>query len=205
MMIALSREYRCRVHIVHLSSADAADLIAQARRAGLPITAETCPHYLTFAAEDIRDGETHFKCAPPIRERVNRDRLWSALAAGTIDMVVSDHSPCSPELKKGDFASAWGGIASLQFTLPAVWTEARKRGHTIADVARWTSEAPSRLASLDRKGTIVPGKDADLVVWNPDAAFVVENVLHRHALTPYRGRTLTGVVEQTYVRGERRL
>ena len=205
MMIVLCREYGCRVHIVHLSSADAADAIARARRAGLPVTAETCPHYLTFAAEDIKDGETQFKCAPPIRERVNRDRLWSALAAGTIDMVVSDHSPRTPELKKGDFASAWGGIASLQFTLPAVWTEARKRGHSIADLSRWMSEAPARLASLDRKGAIAPGKDADLVVWNPEAAFVVENVLNRHSLTPYRGRMLTGVMEQTYVGGERRL
>jgi len=205
MMVRLCREFRCRVHIVHLSSADAIGTIAAAKREGLPFTAETCPHYLTFAAEEIADGATHFKCAPPIRERENRERLWGALAEGTIDMIVSDHSPCTPELKKGDFASAWGGIASLQFTLPAVWTEARARGHSLADVARWMSEAPARLAGLDRKGAIAAGKDADLVVWNPEAAFVVERVLHRHPVTPYRGRTLFGVVEQTYVRGEQRL
>ena len=205
MMISLCREHRCRVHIVHLSSADAVDAIARAQREGLSITAETCPHYLTFAAEEIGDGETHFKCAPPIRERENRERLWAALAAGTIDMVVSDHSPCVPELKKGDFASAWGGIASLQFTLPAVWTEAHRRGHSLEDLARWMCAAPARLAGLDRKGSIEAGKDADLVVWNPEATFVVERVLHRHPLTPYRGRTLTGVVERTFVRGEPRL
>jgi allantoinase len=206
-MVRLSRETGARVHIVHLSSADALPILQEARAAGLPVTVETCPHYLFFAAEDVPAGHTEYKCSPPIRERENRERLWAALGSRTIDMVVSDHSPCTPELKgleAGNFREAWGGIASLQFRLPVVWTEARRRGFGLPDLARWLCRSPAELAGLgDRKGTLEPGMDADLVVWDPDAAFEVETALvrHRHALTPYRGRRLQGVVETTFVRG----
>ncbi len=172
------------------------------------MTVETCPHYLTFAAEEIGDGQTEFKCAPPIRERENRERLWEGLRDGTIDMVVSDHSPCTPDLKagdRGDFVAAWGGIASLQLSLPALWTGARDRGFGLADVARWLCAAPARLAGLgDRKGTLEPGRDADLVVWYPDEEFSVTPALlrHRHKVTPYAGRSLFGRVAATYLRGE---
>lgn len=207
LMIRLCREHRTRVHIVHLSSSDAVPALAAARREGLPITAETCPHYLTFAAEDVPPGRTEYKCAPPIRERENRERLWEALAEGVVEAVVSDHSPCPGELKRpkeGDFLRAWGGISSLQFLLPATWTEARRRGRTLPDLARWMCAAPARLAGLEaRKGAIAPGHDADFVVWNPDAAFVVDGAkaFHRHPTTPYAGRTLHGLVEETIVRG----
>jgi allantoinase len=207
MMIELSRKHRCRVHIVHLSSADALPDIAAARAEGLPFTVETCPHYLTFDAEHIPDGATHFKCAPPIREAENRERLWAGLGRGDIDMVVSDHSPCTPALKhleRGDFGAAWGGIASLQFSLPVVWTEARKRGYGLEHLARWMCQGPARLTGLaGRKGALVPGADADLLVFDPEASFTVEPALvrHRHPITPYTGRTLLGVVEQTFLRG----
>ena len=174
----------------------------------MPVTVETCPHYLTFAAEEIADGATEFKCAPPIRERENRERLWAGLADGTIDLVVSDHSPCTPELKakeRGDFAAAWGGISSLQLALPAVWTGARARGFSLADVARWMCAGPARLAGLaNRKGTLAPGRDADIVVWYPDEEFSVTPAMlrHRHKVTPYAGRSLFGRVEATFLRGE---
>jgi allantoinase len=208
MMIALCRAHRCRVHIVHLSSSDALADIARARQEGLPFSVETCPHYLTFAAEEIPDGATHFKCAPPIREADNRERLWRGLSAGDISLVVSDHSPCTPALKRleqGDFAHAWGGIASLQFSLPAVWTGARAHGLGLEDVARWMCRATAELAGLGGvKGAIAPGYDADLIVFDPEATFTVqpEHVLHRHRLTPYAGRTLSGRVEMTFVRGQ---
>ncbi|QRK12238.1 allantoinase AllB [Archangium violaceum] len=209
MMIELCREHRGRVHIVHLSSSDALPDIAAARREGLPFGAETCPHYLTFDAEHIPDGATWLKCAPPIREAENREKLWAGLARGEIDMVVSDHSPCTPGLKhldRGDFAAAWGGIASLQFSLPAVWTGMRERGHGLESLVRWMCQNPARLIGLEGvKGSLVPGADADLLVFDPEASFTPEpsQVLHRHSLTPYAGRSLTGVVERTYVRGQR--
>lgn len=207
LLVGLCRDTGAAIHIVHLSSAEALAGLAEARRAGLPLTVETCPHYLYFAAEDVPAGRTEFKCSPPIRERANREGLWEGLAAGTIDMVVSDHSPCTPALKDpegGDFLKAWGGIASLQLRLPVVWTEARRRGVTLAQVAAWTCERPAALAGLGgRKGRIAAGCDADLVVFDPDAAFTVEagTLRHRHPLTPYRGHRLTGRVEQTILRG----
>jgi allantoinase len=173
----------------------------------VPVTVETCPHYLTFAAEEIADGRTEFKCAPPIRERANRELLWEALADGTIEMVVSDHSPCTPELKareSGDYVAAWGGIASLQLGLSAVWTEARRRGFGPGDLARWMCAGPAGLAAVaDRKGAIAPGRDADFVVWYPDDEFPVTpaRIRHRHKVTPYAGRTLAGRVAATYLRG----
>lgn len=209
LMIRLSREFRARVHIVHHSSADALPLLAQAKQEGLNITAETCPHYLTFAAEDIPDGATEFKCCPPIRERENREQLWRALAEGTLDMIVSDHSPCSPELKlkeRGDFLAAWGGIASLQFRLSVIWTEAKKRGFGISDVAEWLCRAPARLVGLQNsKGSISVGCDADLIIWNPAQSFTIqpEAIHHRHKLTPYAHREFAGVVQTTFLRGRK--
>lgn len=208
LLLDLAARHGCRVHVVHLSSADALPLLRSARRRGVPVTVETCPHYLTFAAEEIADGATEFKCAPPIRERENRERLWEGLRDGTIDMVVSDHSPCTPELKsleRGDYAAAWGGIASLQLALPALWTGARARGFSLSDVARWMCAGPARLAGLgDRKGTLAPGRDADMVVWYPDEEFSVTPAMlrHRHKVTPYAGRSLFGRVEATFLRGE---
>ena len=207
LMIGLCREYRCHVHIVHLSSADALPMIAQAHEEGLPLSVETCPHYLTFAAEEISDGDPRFKCAPPIRERENRERLWEGLRQGLIDTIGTDHSPAPPELKhldSGDVFRAWGGIASLQLALPAVWTEARRRGCTLMDLARWMALDPAKLVGLSaRKGSITPGHDADLVVFDPDNVFTVDptNLHHRHRATPYEGRVLYGHVEATYLRG----
>ena len=209
LMIKLGREFGTRVHIVHHSSADALPMLREAKTAGLEITAETCPHYLTFAAEEIPDGATEFKCCPPIRERENREQLWSALGSGTIDMIVSDHSPCPPEMKlreSGDFLGAWGGISSLQLRLPAVWTEAQRRRYSLADLARWLCSAPAKLVGLEgRKGLIAIGYDADLVIWNPAKQFRVEGdaLHHRHKLTPYQDRILSGVVEKTFLRGEK--
>jgi allantoinase len=208
LMIDLAARTGCRVHIVHLSSADALPALRAARRLGLPVTVETCPHYLTFAAEEIADGRTEFKCAPPIRERENRERLWEGLRDGTIDMVVSDHSPCTPELKatlSGDYLAAWGGISSLQLALPALWTGARARSFTLDDVAEWMCRRPASLLGLENsKGSIAPGRDADFVVWYPEREFSVEPALlrHRHTVTPYAGRALFGVVEKTFLRGE---
>jgi allantoinase len=208
LLIRLCRETGCRVHIVHVSSAESLPFLRRAREEGLRVTAETCPHYLTFAAEEIPDGAVAFKCAPPIRSRENRERLWDALREGVIDLVATDHSPCPPAIKKieaGDFREAWGGISSLQLALPAVWTGARERGFTIADLARWMCAAPARLAGLEgRKGAIAPGHDADLVIWDPEASFEVdaERLHHRHKLTPYVGRTLYGAVRRTLLRGE---
>ena len=194
------------VHIVHLSSASSLAMIGEARRNGMPITVETCPHYLTFAAEEIPDGAVEYKCAPPIRDAITRDALWDALRRGDIDLVASDHSPCPPALKQtnGDFFSAWGGIASLQLSLAAVWTGARHRGVTLERLVEWMSAAPARLAGLGhRKGAIAPGFDADLVLLDPDARFTVHPtaLLHRHPITPYAGRALFGVVVQTHVAG----
>jgi allantoinase len=206
LVVALCRETGCRTHIVHVSAAEALEALSDARRAGIPITVETCPHYLTFAAEEIRDGGTAWKCAPPIRGRDNRERLWQGLADGTIDLVASDHSPAplaAKCLESGDFLRAWGGVASLELALAATWTGARARGRDLGDVARWLAERPARLAGLTRKGRLAPGCDADLVVFDPDARFTVEpGRLHqRHPVTPYAGMTLTGLVRQTFVRG----
>ncbi|MCM3869701.1 MAG: allantoinase AllB [Pyrinomonadaceae bacterium] len=209
LMIKLGREFGTRIHIVHHSSADALPMLREARAAGVSITAETCPHYLVFTAEEISNGATEFKCCPPIRERENREQLWQALAEGTIDMVVSDHSPCPPDMKlreSGDFLKAWGGISSLQLRLPATWTAAQRRGHSIEDLARWLCQAPATLVGLaDRKGAIRVGSDADIVIWHPEREFVVgpDMLHHRHKLTPYAGRTLAGVVEKTFLRGEK--
>lgn len=212
-MIGLAVEFGVHVHIVHLASSDALLMLRWARSDGLPVTVETCPHYLRFAAEEIVDRATEFKSAPPIRESDNRLRLWAGLEDRLIDCVVSDHSPCPPEMKgkpAGDFFQAWGGIASLELSLPALWTGARERGHSVARVAQWMSTAPARIAGLDRpnhrggrKGAIAPGYDADMVVWNPEGSFRVDSKkLHqRHKLTPYEGRQLDGVVEVTYLRG----
>lgn len=194
------------VHVVHLSSASSLDLVRRARARGLPLTVETCPHYLTFAAGEIPDGATEYKCAPPIRDAAERDALWRALAAGDVDLVASDHSPCPPVMKDadGDFFAAWGGIASLQLSLPAVWTGARARGVAPEHLAEWMSAAPARLAGLaPRRGALAPGYDADVVIWDPEASFVVDPAAlrHRHPVTPYAGRELFGVVRATYVGG----
>jgi len=206
LMLGLCRETGCRVHIVHVSAADTLDRLRNARRAGLPVTAETCPHYLTFAAEEILDGATAWKCAPPIRERSNRERLWEGLAEGTLDLVASDHSPAPPVLKcldTGDFVRAWGGVASLELGLAATWTGARARGRNVGDLARWCAERPAELAGLARKGRIAPGCDADVIVFDPEAGFTVEptRLRQRHPVTPYAGMTLHGVVRRTFVRG----
>ena len=204
LVIRLVRETGARAHIVHHSSADALPLLREAKRAGLPLTAETCPHYLHFAAEDVPDGRTEFKCAPPIRECDNREALWRALGEGVLDMVASDHSPCSPALKQGDFERAWGGIAGLQLALPVTWTEARRRGFGIEKLMAWMCSGPARLAGLQgRKGALAAGFDADLVVWRPEEKFTVEpsRLLHRHKLTPYAGQEVFGVVEATFSRG----
>ena len=209
LMIRLSRELGTRVHIVHLSSADAIPMLREAQAAGVQITAETCPHYLHFAAEEVPARATEFKCCPPIRERDNREELWSGLKDGTIGLIVSDHSPCPGEMKlrdSGDFMKAWGGIASLQLRLPVVWTEARRRGFSLLDLTRWVCANPARQVALaPQKGSITVGSDADIVIWNPDEQFTVSpsTLHHRHKLTPYTGEVLSGVVEKTFLRGKK--
>jgi allantoinase len=207
-LIDLARKTGLRIHVVHVSAPETLELITVARANGVRMTAETCPHYLGFAAEEIPDGATEYKCAPPIREARYREALWEALARGRLDGVVSDHSPAAPAtklLKEGDFVRAWGGIASLQLRLPAIWTAARARGYAPASLAPWLCSGPARLAGLTgRKGAIAPGHDADLVLWQPEEEFVVNrtDLRHRHSITPWLGRTLAGVVEATYLRGE---
>ncbi|MFD8708243.1 allantoinase AllB [Kitasatospora sp. NPDC059648] len=210
-LLRTARRTGARVHILHVSSAAVLPLLRRAREDGVRVTAETCPHYLTLAAEQVPDGDTAFKCCPPIRDEANRDALWQALADGEFIAVVSDHSPSTPDLKllpeyggSGDFAAAWGGIASLQLGLPAVWTEARRRGHTLADVVRWMSAGPAELVGLSgTKGAIEAGRDADLVAFDPDGEFSVHagELHHRNPVTPYAGRTLTGAVRTTWLRG----
>jgi allantoinase len=208
MVTGLCKATGARTHIVHHSAASALPLLREARAQQLPLTAETCPHYLHFTAEAIPDGATPFKCAPPIRDAANREALWRALAEGILDMVASDHSPCSPSLKAieaGDFVRAWGGVSGLQLALPVVWTEAASRGHEIADVVRWMCEAPAQLAGFTgKKGAIVAGADADLIVFDDTAETVVapEKIEHRHKVTPYAGESLRGAVLATYLRGE---
>ncbi|MCW2494154.1 allantoinase AllB [Jatrophihabitans sp.] len=206
-LLETARRTGCRTHIVHLSSAEALPLIAAAKAEGLPVTVETCPHYLTFEAETIADGATDFKCCPPIRGAANREQLWAALLDDTIDLVVSDHSPCTIEAKRldsGDFGAAWGGIASLQLGLPAVWTGASARGATLLQVAHWMAAAPAALTGLTDRGTIEVGRQADFAVFAPDEPFTVEiaALRHRNPVSPYAGRELRGVVHETYLRGE---
>ena len=208
LMIRLCRETGCRIHIVHHSSADALPMLREAKQQKLPLTVETCPHYLHFAAEEISDGATEFKCCPPIRERDNRGQLWNALRDSTIDFVVSDHSPCPPEMKlreSGDFMNAWGGISSLQLRLPLLWTDASARRFTIEDMVKWLCREPARQVGLRHlKGSIKEGADADIVIWNPEREFKVDpaTLHHRHKLTPYNDELLRGVVEKTFLRGQ---
>jgi allantoinase len=200
-VVRLAEETGVRAHILHLSAAGCLDVLAKAQADGLPVTAETCPHYLTL--DSGRAETTAFKCCPPVRDAANRDLLWQGLASGVISCVVTDHSPCTPELKRGDFASAWGGISSLQLGLSVVWTAARERGHRLDEVVGWMSEAPAALAAVPRKGGIAVGNDADLVAFAPDETFTVDPAAlhHRHPVTPYEGRTLSGVVQTTWLRG----
>jgi allantoinase len=208
LLLALCREFGFPLHIVHLATGKAIDILSKAKAEGLPVTVETCPHYLFFSAEGIAHGATLCKCAPPIRDRANRDELWRALRDGVIDLVVTDHSPCPPQMKRleeGDFRTAWGGIASLSLALPIVWTEARRRGFTLCDIAGWMAERPARLADCgNRKGKIAAGYDADFVVFDSEKEFTVtaDRLHYRHAISPYLNHRLRGLVRQTYLRGE---
>ena len=206
LVVSSARLAGARVHILHLSAASALGLLAEARSDGVRVSAETCPHYLTLTAEQVPDGATQFKCCPPIRDAANQDALWQGLSRGSIDCVVSDHSPCTPELKRtdtGDFSAAWGGIASLQLGLSIVYSEASRRGHSLSDVVEWMARRPADLVGLTGKGRIVVGADADLVAFDPQASQTVQPAMlrHRHAITPYAGQTLRGVVRRTWLRG----
>jgi allantoinase len=207
LLLSLCREHRFRLHIVHLSTCQGLSILRAARAEGLPVTVETCPHYLHLAAETIAEGATLCKCAPPIRSRENREKLWQGLREGVIDLVATDHSPCPVSMKmleKGNFEKAWGGIASLSLALPLMWTEARRRGFTLSDIARWMAEGPARLAGcFARKGRIAAGCDADFVVFDPDTEIEVteDRLFYRHPVSPYLGETLRGKVTATYLRG----
>lgn len=206
-VISTMRETGCRVHILHLASAGALPLIRAAKAEGLPLTVETCPHYLTFDADRIPEGATQYKCCPPLRDDANRLELWRGLADGTIDFIASDHSPCTADLKNldtGDFGTAWGGIASVQLGLSAVWTQARLLGHTLSDVVRWMGSKPADIVGLAGKGRLAVGARADLAILAPDAEFVVdkEALFHKNKVSPYDGRTLTGVVNATWLAGQ---
>jgi allantoinase len=207
LMISLCREYHFRLHIVHLATSQALDMLRAAKSEGLPLSVETCPHYLHFSSEKIPDGQTLFKCAPPVRSRANREKLWQGLQAGVIDLVATDHSPCPPEMKRLDernFRTAWGGIASLSLALPVMWTEASGRGCRLADIARWMAEGPACLAGCEsHKGRIAKDFDADFVVFEPEAEFIVaeDRLFYRHRVSPYLGEKLCGVVKATYLRG----
>ncbi len=206
LVVDTARTTGARAHVVHLSAAGAVPALRAARSAGVDVSVETCPHYLHFESGSIPDGATELKCCPPIRDAANRDALWAALRSGDIDMVVSDHSPCTSELKKrdtGDFAEAWGGVASLQLGLPAVWTSARERGVRLADVVGWMATAPARRVGLSGKGAIAVGADADLCVFAPEEQWVVDpaRLHHKNPVSAYAGRTLTGTVRRTWLRG----
>ncbi len=209
LMIRLCKEFDVKIHIVHLSSSNSISNIQIAKNQGLQLTTETCPQYLFFNAENIPDAATAFKCAPPIREAENNEQLWNALKNGTIDFIVTDHSPAPPELKaidSGNFKTAWGGIAGLQFSLPVVWTKAKEKGFSIADISRLMTTNIARFLNLeDKKGKIQEGYDADLVVWHPEAEFTVTKdiIQHRHKVTPYENLTLSGVVEKTFIGGHK--
>ena len=209
LLLSLCREFHFRLHIVHLSTHKALDALRRAKSEGLPVTVETCPHYLYFSAQQIADGATLCKCAPPIRSEANREQLWQALREGVIDFVVTDHSPCPPQMKRleeGSFRTAWGGIASLSVALPVIWTEAQRRGFTLCDIAKWMAEKPAQLAGCgDRKGKIAAGFDADFTVFDCDSKFTLTaSWLHyRHPVSPYLGHRLAGGVRQTYLRGSR--
>jgi allantoinase len=209
LLLSLCREYEFPLHIVHLSASSALPVLRAARAEGLSVTVETCPHYLHFCAEEIADGSTLYKCAPPIRSRENREKLWQGLREGVIDLVATDHSPCPPAMKRteeGSFRTAWGGIASLSLALPIMWTEASERAFTLVDLSRWMAEMPSRLAGCDsRKGRIAEGFDADFVIFEPETEFVVtrERLHYRHPISPYLGERLRGVVNATFLRGEK--
>jgi allantoinase len=207
LLIRLCRQFRFRVHIVHLATGLALDELEGARREGLPISVETCPHYLHFAAENIPASATLLKCAPPIRSRQNREELWKGLRGGIIDMIATDHSPCPPEMKRqheGDFSKAWGGIASLPLAASIVWTGMRKRSIPLQELSCWMAKAPAELAGLSgRKGAIAVGRDADFVVFDPEASFQVESerLHYRHPISAYLGESLDGIVKQTFLRG----
>lgn len=206
-LIMLCKKYGVRTHIVHLSSAEALDAIRAARQQALPLTVETCPHYLYFSAEKINDGDTRFKCAPPIREAANNLKLWQALIDGDIDFIATDHSPAPPEMKElssGNLKEAWGGISSLQFSLPVIWTLAAQRNITLEQISQWMSTAPAKFLGLPNKGVLKEGADADLVIWSPGKKMKVSpaNIKFRHKATPYEGEMLSGVVEETWVGGE---
>ena len=207
LMIRLCEQFNCRVHIVHVSSASSIIQIEQAKQKGLPLTAETAQHYLYFCAEEIKDGQTQFKCAPPIRNKANNNQLWKALQNGILNFVATDHSPATPDLKEitsGNFLKAWGGIASLQIALPVLWTAAKQRNIGVEHIAKWLSENPAKLIGLEhKKGRIEKGYDADLVIWNPDESFTVteQMILHKHKITPYLGEQLYGTVHSTYLGG----
>jgi allantoinase len=208
LMIRLCEEFNCRTHIVHLSSADSIEQIVKAKQKSLPLTVETCQHYLYFCAEEIKDGRTEFKCAPPIRGKVNNEKLWQALKEGVIDFVATDQSPSPPDMKEmvsGDFMKAWGGISSVQFSLPVLWTAAKKHGCNLSDITKWLCEKPALLPQLKTKGKIEKGYDADLVVWNPEESFKVTKgmIRHKHKITPYLGKELIGMVKQTWLKGEK--
>lgn len=208
LLLHLCHEFECRIHIVHLSTAQALDKLRDAKRCGLPITVETCPHYLHLAAEEIPDGATQYKCAPPIRSRENRGSLWQGLRDGVIDLIATDHSPCPPAMKqldRGDFPTAWGGISSVSLALPVIWTDAQHRGFSLTDLARWMAQGPARLAGLqENKGRLAVGLDADFVVFDPEAEWCVEeaHLYYRHPISPYLNERLRGKVLMTYLRGD---
>jgi allantoinase len=208
LMISLCREYYFRLHIVHLATSRALDMLRSAKSEGLPVSVETCPHYLHLASEKIPDGQTLFKCAPPIRSRENCEKLWQGLREGVVDLVTTDHSPCPPEMKRldeGNFRTAWGGISSLSLALPVMWTEANGRGFTLIDIARWMAEGPARLAGCEsHKGRLAKDFDADFVVFEPEAEFIAreEHLAYHHRVSPYLGERLRGVVKATYLRGK---
>jgi allantoinase len=207
LMVSLCRAYHFRLHIVHLATSEALEILRAAKSEGLPVSVETCPHYLHLAAENIPDGQTLFKCAPPIRSRENCEKLWGGLREGVIDLVATDHSPCPPEMKRRgerNFQTAWGGISSLSLVLPVMWTEAGGRGFTLTDIARWMAEGPARLAGCEGcKGRIAKNFDADFVVFEPEAEFIAteEHLPYRHRVSPYLGERLRGAVKATYLRG----